>query len=83
MSHGKTSDFVSFLLFGFTLPLKMRNFDEAVNYYHKALHLGCCSSPKPASSVFIVSFLTCFTTCSLVSIFNFEHVVVHWGVCLN
>ena len=21
----------------------------AVNYYHKALHLGCCSSPRPAS----------------------------------
>ena len=19
---------------------------EAVNYYHKALHLGCCSSPR-------------------------------------
>ena len=22
---------------------------KAVNYYHKALHLGCCSSPRPAS----------------------------------
>ena len=22
---------------------------EAVNYYHKALHLGCCSSPRAAS----------------------------------
>ena len=22
---------------------------EAVNYYHKVLHLGCCSSPKSAS----------------------------------
>ena len=22
---------------------------EAVNYYHKALHLGCCSSPRSAS----------------------------------
>ena len=21
---------------------------EAVNYYHKALHLGCCSSPRSA-----------------------------------
>ena len=21
----------------------------AVNYYHKALHLGCCSSPRSAS----------------------------------
>ena len=27
---------------GFQLP--------AVNYYHKALHLGCCSSPRSASS---------------------------------
>ena len=24
--------------------------DEAVNYYHKALHLGCCSSPRSASA---------------------------------
>ena len=23
----------------------------AVNYYHKALHLGCCSSPRSASEV--------------------------------
>ena len=23
---------------------------EAVNYYHKALHLGCCRSPRSASS---------------------------------
>ena len=22
---------------------------EAVNYYHKALHFGCCSSPRSAS----------------------------------
>ena len=27
MSHGKMSDFVSFLLFGFTLVRKLRNFD--------------------------------------------------------
>ena len=27
MSHGKMSDFVSFLLFGFTLVIKLRNFD--------------------------------------------------------
>ena len=27
MSHGKTSDFVSFPLFGFTLVMKLRNFD--------------------------------------------------------
>ena len=24
----------------------------AVNYYHKALHLGCCSSPRSASTYF-------------------------------
>ena len=23
----------------------------AVNYYHKALHLGCCSSPRSASAI--------------------------------
>ena len=23
--------------------------EEAVSYYHKALHLGCCSSPRSAS----------------------------------
>ena len=23
----------------------------AVNYYHKALHLGCCSSPRSASGL--------------------------------
>ena len=22
---------------------------EAINYYHKVLHLGCCSSPRSAS----------------------------------
>ena len=27
MSHGKLSDFISFPLFGFTLVIKMRNFD--------------------------------------------------------
>ena len=27
MSHGKMSDFVSFPLFGFTLVIKLRNFD--------------------------------------------------------
>ena len=28
MSHGKMSDFVSFPLFGFTLVIKLRNFDS-------------------------------------------------------
>ena len=28
---------------------KMECFVEAVNYYNKALHLGCCSSPRSAS----------------------------------
>ena len=23
--------------------------DKAVNYYHKELHLGCCSSPRSTS----------------------------------
>ena len=25
----------------------------AVNYYHKALHLGCCSSPRSASAFLV------------------------------
>ena len=25
---------------------------SAVNYYHKALHLGCCSSPRSASETY-------------------------------
>ena len=25
---------------------------EAVNYYHKVLHRGCCSSPRSASGSF-------------------------------
>ena len=29
---------------------KMECFVKAVNYYHKALHLGCCSSPRSASA---------------------------------
>ena len=28
---------------------KMERFVIIVNYYHKALHLGCCSSPRSAS----------------------------------
>ena len=31
---------------------------EAVNYYHKELHLGCCSSPRSASAYIILSFLS-------------------------
>ena len=28
---------------------KMEPFVIIVNYYHKALHLGCCSSPRSVS----------------------------------
>ena len=28
---------------------------EAVNYYHKVLHLGCCSSPRSASDSLLSS----------------------------
>ena len=28
---------------------------EAVNYYHKALHLGCCSSPRSASGFIFIN----------------------------
>ena len=27
---------------------------DAANYYHKALHLGCCSSPRSASAHVII-----------------------------
>ena len=30
---------------------------EAVNYYHKALHLGCCSSPRSASGMHLIYHL--------------------------
>ena len=30
---------------------KMEHFVIIVNYYHKVLHLGCCSSPRSASDV--------------------------------
>ena len=29
--------------------LPIYRYVTAVNYYHKALHLGCCSSPRSAS----------------------------------
>ena len=29
---------------------------EAVNYYHKELHLGCCSSPGSAVAFFVADF---------------------------
>ena len=29
----------------------MEGFVEAVNYYHKVLHLGCCSSPRSTSEI--------------------------------
>ena len=42
MSHGKMSDFASFLLFGFTLIIKLRNFDfeshsNAVIFFDKKI----------------------------------------------
>ena len=30
---------------------------KAVNYYHKVLHLGCCSSPRSASVFRDIGFL--------------------------
>ena len=32
--------------------------DLAVNYYHKALHLGCCSSPRSTSALLGKSEIT-------------------------
>ena len=40
---------------------KMQLFVIIVNYYHKVLHLGCCSSPRSASdmhpNLFIILFV--------------------------
>ena len=33
--------------------------NPAINYYHKALHLGCCSSPRSASESITYSGKTC------------------------
>ena len=32
---------------------------EAVNYYHKALHLGCCNRPRSASMSLIAKVVSC------------------------
>ena len=29
---------------------------QAVNYYHNVLHLGCCSRPRSASDVILITF---------------------------
>ena len=33
---------------------------KAVNYYHKALHLGCCSSPRSASAIIKINFFASY-----------------------
>ena len=33
----------------------------AANYYHKVLHLGCCSSPRSASDVFLCDLFLSIT----------------------
>ena len=33
---------------------------QAVNYYHKALHLECCSSPRSASGTYCLSNIPLF-----------------------
>ena len=62
---------------------------EAINYYHKALHLGCCSSPRSASDVpsqvlinfFIGNLAT--TPSTFLSYFFFEiylsRIINYWG----
>ena len=39
---------------------------EAVNYYHKVLHLGCCSSPRSASVMAVLLFISLFCIASKV-----------------
>ena len=39
----------------------LQHSNGAVNYYHKALHLGCCSCPRSASATFtiLLFYITC------------------------
>ena len=47
----RVSVFLSFYLPGPDADLGLLQHPRltSVNYYHKELHLGCCSSPRPAS----------------------------------
>ena len=54
---------------------------SVVNYYHKELHFGCCSSPRSTSSSTIVSFskkkfATSLTTTSLQPKIYFKNVTI-------
>ena len=56
---------------------------EAISYYHKALHLGCCSSPRCASVVYIVFLLyycICLSTISVIHISSHPEVFLRKGV---
>ena len=48
---------------------------EAVNYYYKALHLGCCSSPRSASKSInekqALTFLISITRCKIINVYIF------------
>ena len=51
---------VSYEKHGFSKEINGGNHDgggyaelQAVNYYHKELQLGCCSSPRSASDMYI------------------------------
>ena len=48
---------------------------QTVNYYHKALHLGCCSSPRSASGYMIPNWLT------LVNWFILPVRTMKWKTC--
>ena len=53
VAHKNTIKNCSTSLQAFPLrSLSLYPLSEAVNYYHKALHLGCCSSPRSASASF-------------------------------
>ena len=51
---------------------KMESF-EAVNCYHKAIHLGCCSSPISAYDMYILYIYYIYVQASFTALEWFEH----------
>ena len=59
--------------------------DSAVNYYYKALHLGCCSSPDPplAVSIWLLSLPLKHGIFSLTKREFFDGVLLRYGWALE
>ena len=56
----------------FTL-LYLYVFLPAVNYYHKALHLGCCSSPRSASVILVQPLVVEISKCFFKKLVNMAY----------